>query len=992
MSALKSYKLILLFIVACQFVAISQVPVVPQGHPRLYLRAGDVADIAGKTSMPEFSAQWNSIRNYFSNQHPVAAALVYVLEADTVKGRWAIEQCLADIQGSNAYTRWYDPIHYSAVVYDWCYPLLTQPEKQTFIDNFIRILGQSRSGYPAGINTNAVSAGTTEGEVLTGHLPAGIAIYDEEPDMYDAASLLFFEKFVPIRDIVFASHSYHQGDSYINRVVYDMCAAWMFKRMSDIDVYGGDARFVPYSIFYNRRPDGRQIRRGDTFDLVGIHGDKRFLFMLTGTYYSDPYLLKLTDQWQSWFCGFRETLHFIFREPATETRDVDELPLTKFYDFPMGEMTARTGWDISSASEDTVMFMRIGGIHFHSHMHRDMGIFQIYHKGPLATTSGIYQGYDTHSGTEHWKNYYQQTISHNGLLIFDPDEELGDERYRSVNDGGQRQPNNGYYPNNNNLSHYVLAKDIKRCFEIDQFAPEYSYISGDITNAYTDKVSAVKRSMVSLNLGDDIYPAAMIVFDRVVSANPSFKKTWLLHSHYEPQISGNQYVVINDLGHYSGKLVGQSLLPDVADITKIGGQGYEFWVESVQANFGVTPYENDEPAAWRIEISPAQQAEEDFFLNVLTVMDSSVGEYPIAAKINDLGNVAVGASIKDRVVFFSKISQPLEEISCYLPGEAPVKVLFTDLAAGFWQISQNQIVVDYREVEASRGTIYITLEPDSGVVVAKKIPYLISHYEFNGNLSNSVDGATDGLPRNSASSTCTAQNQISLQTNGCFADLTGNKWIHIGYPNELNIIETNQCLTMSMWVKTDNTSNSQLFGRRYQWRLYISNGKPAFSATSSSGSITLTADKSIADGKWNHIAATYDGNTGQAVIYINGIEDAALVQTSPLVEMESTLRVAIGAIADSWSEASMIYDGLIDDVRIYNEVRSDEEISVLYNQTRELFCSDRPLYDFTGDCRITINDFGYLASLWLDNMELYELGDFLRDWLECGLLNPIDCP
>lgn len=969
----------------------AQLPTVPSEHPRLYLTADDVAELGDKTSMPEFAAKWDSIRNYFSNQHPVAAAIVYLIEGNAVKGRWAINKCLADIQGSNAYSRWYAPIHYSAIVYDWCYPLLTEQEKQIFISNFKRILAESRSGYPASINTNPVSAGTTEGEVLTGHLPAGIAIYNEDQQMYNAAAQLFFEKFVPVRAIVFASHSYHQGDSYINRVVYDMFGAWMFKRMSGLDVYTADAQYVPYSIIYNRRPDGRQIRRGDTFDLTGNYGDKRLLFMLTGTYYSDPYMLKLADEWDAWFDGFQETLHFIFREPAVEKRSFNELGLTKFYDYPMGEMTARTGWDISSQSDDTIMFMRIGGIYFHSHNHRDMGTFQIYHKGPLATTSGIYQSSDTHSGTEHWKNYYQQTLSHNGLLIFDPDEEMVAEAYRSVNDGGQRMPNNGYYPTINNLNNYVLAKNLRHSFGSDAKNPEYSYISGDINNAYTNKVSVVKRSMVSFNFGDAIYPAAMIVFDRVVSTNPNFKKTWLLHSHYEPQIDGNEYVVTNNAGDYSGKLVGQSLLPETVNITKIGGEGKEFWVESVQTNFAVTPLEDDEPAAWRVEISPTQPSNQDFFLNVLTVMDSSITSQPAATTVEDLDGLAIGAATQDRMVLFAKGSSLLEVISFNLPGNSPVKVLLTDLAAGTWKISQNQTQGEYHQVEAAGGTLYATLDPALGTVTAHRVPNLISHYEFDGNLLNSVDGAGEGLSRNGAASTCTKPQEYGLDTNGCFADLTANKWIHIGYPHELGMIATSQQMTLSMWVKTANSAYSQLLGRRYEWRLYLNGGKPVFSATSSAGAITLAANQSIADGEWNHITATYDGSTGEAILYINGQQNASLQQSSPLVEIVSTLRAAIAGMADSWSEASAIYDGFVDDVRVYNEVLSPTQVQYLYQSTQQKFCQSRPQMDLTGDCEVCLGDWAIFSSGWLVTFFNTDLTNFVDNWLRCGLLNQIDC-
>ncbi|MFI4911837.1 MAG: LamG-like jellyroll fold domain-containing protein [Sedimentisphaeraceae bacterium JB056] len=970
--------------------ASAEVPAVPAAHPRLYLDASDVNELKVKVTQPEFAAKWSSIQSYFSTKHPVPAALVYLVDGNVLKGRWAIDQCLADIQSSNDYSRWYHTIHYSAIVYDWCYPLLTANEKQIFVDNFRRILALSRSGYPASMSTNSVSAGTTEGEVLTGHLPVGIAIYNEDPTMYNAAAELFMEKFVLVRDIVFDSHSYHQGDSYINRYVYDMFAAWMFRRMADIDVYDGDAQYVPYSIIYNRRPDGRQIRRSDTFDLTGLYGDKRLILMLTGTYYSDPYLLGLSDQWNSYFDGFLESLQMIFRPAGISTQSIDTLPLTKFYNYPMGEMTARTGWDTSVISDDSLFYMRIGGIYFHGHQHRDMGTFQIYHKGPLATTSGVYQSTDTAAGSDHWKDYYHQTISHNGLLIFDPDEEMVDPTYRSVNDGGQRMPNSGYYPSPENLNNYELAEGLKHAVGPDQKVPLYSYISGDITEAYTDKVSKVKRSMVALKLGGQDFPAAMIVFDKVVSSDPSFKKTWLLHSHYEPQINGDQYTVTNTAGDYDGKLVARCLLPASADITKIGGSGYEFWIESVARNFDVTPYEDDEPAAWRVEISPLAQSNEDFFLNVMAVMDSSVTAVPPVMLVNDIDGAAAGAAIEDTVVMFAKDDGPLEEIDFYLPGSSPVKLLLTDLREGLWLVSQNTLPVSYEQVEPDSGVIYIELDPADGPVNAKLVPSLVSHYEFQGGLFNSIEDGGDASSRNGAASTCPDAAQAAFPTNSCFCDLGGSKWLHVGYPSAWSKPALSGQMSLTMWVNTSDASYAQLIGRRYEWRMIIQSGKPVFSLSNSTGSFALTGNTGICDGQWHHIVATYNFASGYVAMYIDGVLDNSLTQSSP-VSIESSLRGAIGAIADSYSSGAIIYNGLIDDIRIYNEVLSEYQIGDIFDETQSRFCSDRPGQDLSGDCQITIDDFGILAESWLAVPSLSDLSSLTDQWLDCGLLDPSDC-
>jgi hypothetical protein len=125
--------------------------------------------------------------------------------------------------------------------------------------------------------------------------------------------------------------------------------------------------------------------------------------------------------------------------------------------------------------------------------------------------------------------------------------------------------------------------------------------------------------------------AALVLFDRVVAARPEFRKTWLLHTVQEPSLEGKGATVFCDrpmpggTNRYGGKLVMNSLLPEDAELRKIGGPGKEFWVENTGTNYAIedpTKHLPDDLAAWRVEISPMQARRDDEFLTVLTVMDA----------------------------------------------------------------------------------------------------------------------------------------------------------------------------------------------------------------------------------------------------------------------------------------------------------------------------------------------------------------------------------
>jgi len=377
-------------------------------------------------------------------------------------------------------------------------------------------------------------------------------------------------------------------------------------------------------------------------------------------------------------------------------------------------MVARTGWDMGMESRDAIAYMHIGEYFFGNHQRKDFGTFQLYYRGALAISSGIYEGNEGGYGSEHWQHYYHQTLSHNGLLIFDPAEE---QYRRASNDGGQRYPNKGRdHPRDLEelLSNdYKMGSVTAHEFGTDDISPEYSYTAGDITDAYTKKVSKVTRSMVALNTGNETYPCAMVVFDRVVSANPDFKKTWLLHTIQEPEIAERTITVVRDQSGYDGKMVVESLLPEKASVKKIGGPGKEFWVESVGKNFYMsTDRKAAEPGAWRVEVSPAIPAKSDNFLHVLTVMDAGTSKSPTASMISS--EELVGATILDRAVLFGRSGELLGSASFDINGDGKLKVLVCDLKPGDWAIRRNgELMSEKISATVDGKCLYFEGEPGS---------------------------------------------------------------------------------------------------------------------------------------------------------------------------------------------------------------------------------------------------------------------------------------
>jgi hypothetical protein len=95
--------------------------------------------------------------------------------------------------------------------------------------------------------------------------------------------------------------------------------------------------------------------------------------------------------------------------------------------------------------------------------------------------------------------------------------------------------------------------------------------------------------------------------------------------------------------------------------------------------------------------------------------------------------------------------------------------------------------------------------------------------------------------------------------------------------------------------------------------------------------ISTISKNPVVDGKWHFVAGSYDGQTIK--IYIDGKLDT-IWKNQKYVPMEyNNTDIHIGRLAvlepPPYAEAN--YDGLIDELRLYNRVLSDDEIRTLFN-------------------------------------------------------------
>jgi hypothetical protein len=165
------------------------------------------------------------------------------------------------------------------------------------------------------------------------------------------------------------------------------------------------------------------------------------------------------------------------------------------------------------------------------------------------------------------------------------------------------------------------------------------------------------------------------------------------------------------------------------------------------------------------------------------------------------------------------------------------------------------------------------------------------------------------------------QPQWVIGYNGGALELDGSSWVDCGDPGTLQIAGP---MTIACWVKPAALGGDQGFvalNGSYVFKVSDYQGSEDHLRFTTPGILDHDAYNAImVNGEWQHIAVTFEPEqaTG-AVFYINGAEADRLDASAISVGSGPFL---IGN--NQWSES---YEGLIDDVRVYNKVLTSEEVA-----------------------------------------------------------------
>jgi hypothetical protein len=478
-----------------------------------------------------------------------------------------------------------------------------------------------------------------------------------------------FENILDTTQLVTPEGSYHESMDYFRITLAPLALlAELQRTTTGIDPARRYTVFenIAATYLYKLMPNGTPSREGDNEYPVPDEKDTALLGYAVHRF-KDPYAAWLLRKSgcvpEKWVLP---VLEFLWNDPEVIPRDpalsdASELPRQKF--FPgVGHLVLRDGWN-----PDSTWIEFDCGPYFSKHQHLSQNHFSIYHRGYLAIDSGADY---TDTESPHYLNYYRRTVAHNSILVYDSREHFfwSDNVVDAANDGGQRMDSARYWNTVRSVDDWNRTRDLWDLGAMrvaDSEAGSYYYALGDATNAYSSrKLKRFTRELL-------YFPASniLLVFDRVVSTDPNFKKVWLLHGVNEPAFAatgksvahgGTDYAAapnfrFNDSG---GELFVHCLLPEQRSVLKRGGPGYEFWTPGNErggdwdsgenwplepAEGGPLPHEarllsmwkkfwgddfqklersnrkNVVPGSWRVEVSPTVPAEEDLFLHALEI-------------------------------------------------------------------------------------------------------------------------------------------------------------------------------------------------------------------------------------------------------------------------------------------------------------------------------------------------------------------------------------
>ena len=599
---------------------------VPRQHPYLLGSSAELQRLAGQRD-EAYQRVAAVARKAEAGDHEkmISMALVSAIENDRALGRQAVQRAMKYVSGPirKGHATFGHDLARCALVYDLCHEDWEDAERRQFHEYVNKTVDA---------NVRSETHVFHNGWYGYKHWGIGLACYAAYHENPRAAAILgalhkdYVERAVPALRLAGNGGGWAEG-YYVHYWLYE----WLFfcevaRRCGGVDYYAMAPEFYRHravagmfemypgiGLYHSRRPvpmgdGGGRVFGGDRDKALSARRILVNAFRSDAAHQAVHAFNEATPRSAVGNYAYKD---FLWRDPTVTKGNLGQFRLSHVSP-GAGYVYARSAWD-----DDATYFFFKCGDRFTAHQHLDVGHFLIYKHEALIGDGGHYDGF----GTPHDVNYHLRTIAHNTILVRDPSETWPRIRAGPVtgNDGGQHHA----WPHHNGavVDAEAWQKD-RAIYDIADIVAfedrgKYLYVAGDGSRSYSSKkLEYFTRQMVFIR------PNTFVVFDRVKSRDPAFRKTWLLQAMKTPAQRGPHLVVTNG----KGRLFVQTLLPEKAQVRLASGDDvYRYDGESYP------PRRDTGPAPeCRVEIAPPRAAAVDHFLHVLTAADASVEDVPVA--------------------------------------------------------------------------------------------------------------------------------------------------------------------------------------------------------------------------------------------------------------------------------------------------------------------------------------------------------------------------
>ena len=392
-------------------------------RPRIYLDAERLAAVRKKIegkSLDEVKA--------LSGSSSEGLALVYALTGDQASGRAAIDRVISIADKGR-----YSQAPALAVVYDWCYPLLTDSERARAREWMAATLKSEmafsrtwRSFHNAAYS-HAYAAGF-----------AAIALAHDDPVADDALRFLSAEMrdAMKVFDILFPDGEWAEGHDYDRVSTYPAFRLlWAVKTATGKDLMADSPHMRNTALYtmYAARPDGL-VYSGDDNDHPCITDLDREMLLMAAAEYKDPYaqyFLNHCDVEMFLPTGRNRWRELLWHDSALAERPLEES--ARLAHLP-GQGARHGSERLGLGRRQACPPGHVGHVQVLPLLRRPHSLRQrpvrhllqrrVGHRlRPLRRRLG-HGARGREVRKSQFFNYYQRTIAHNTILVYDPDEKF----------------------------------------------------------------------------------------------------------------------------------------------------------------------------------------------------------------------------------------------------------------------------------------------------------------------------------------------------------------------------------------------------------------------------------------------------------------------------------------------------------------------------------------------------------------------------------------